>query len=168
MEAAPQPGPFAIEMERRREELGLSKRRAAQRCDISPALWSRITKGYESRGGIPVATGKPGKDTVVRIARGLNWPRSEALALAGYDPDLIPDDPVDLPPNRIFDIWPQLSHQQKQAVEWVARLMVDPDAAIDSTPPRMDHHPAFTDAPDIQPPTAPAAGTPRVTKTQRR
>jgi transcriptional regulator with XRE-family HTH domain len=83
-------------MQERRERLLISRARAARRAGISPARWSQIENGYESKGGV-IIPANPGRVTVYRIAEALNWPLADALHTAGFEPGDLP--PVAEPHN---------------------------------------------------------------------
>ena len=85
-----------------REALGLSKRAAAKRAQISEQLWRRLETGYYTVQGerIPL-TGRDGSnkgasaDTVRAVALAVDLDVHEALTLVGYSPDIFDrDDPV--------------------------------------------------------------------------
>lgn len=137
---------FAREMERRRVDLGLSQKRAAVIAGVSPQRWSQVELGYESRNrGRVKIPAPPSRQFVIKAAGALSWDRAEALQTAGHSPEPEPRDRiVDEPPTSLWENWRRLSRQQRRALEWMVRLMVDKDApAPDDTHSTADPRPVF-------------------------
>lgn len=132
----PQPTPFAVRMKQERERQKLPKSRVAAKAGVSEARYRQIEQGYEARGRGADAVkfpAEPSPDFIVKVASALGIPRSEALALNGHPVDAVPDEPVDVPPQRLWDNWAKLSHSQKECLVWLSTLMRDPDAAFQGT-----------------------------------
>lgn len=113
---------------------------------MSEARLRHIENGYERRGKGEEAIDVPARPSpafIVKLARALGIPRSEALAMDGHPVDAIPDDPTDVPPQRIWDNWTLMTPNQKKCMEWMAALMVDPHAAYKGDRPSSSRSPVF-------------------------
>jgi transcriptional regulator with XRE-family HTH domain len=117
-------------MKRKRQQLGLSQNQAALRAGVSVARYRQIEQGYEKRGPMKIPA-NPSADFVIKIARGLDMPRSEALQIAGHDPDMAsPEATEDRPPTRLLANWPRLNGQQRAIIDDLVTLFADPDAVV--------------------------------------
>lgn len=124
----------------RREELGLSRRRAAALSGVSETAWRNIEHGREVRRGVErPSPNPPQRITVRKIAGVLGWPVGDALRWAGYDDFFDDTEHVALSQSRdpwieLQRVWPSLSPQQQWSLVYVARAIQDPQAPIPSEP----------------------------------
>lgn len=115
---------------KRRTELDLSVRRAAEISGVSVTRWHDIERGGELRGGKVVPSRRPSyRKTVLKMARALEWSDTEALRYAGYH---VPDERVPTPmaaksvtPERVWELWPSLTPRLRKALTELVEAIAD-------------------------------------------
>jgi transcriptional regulator with XRE-family HTH domain len=76
---------FRAQLQRCREELGLTYVEAGKRAGISGQRWRTIETGYEIKAGMRIPA-NPRRDNLIKMARAVEIPIEEALRLAGQEP----------------------------------------------------------------------------------
>jgi transcriptional regulator with XRE-family HTH domain len=108
-----------------REYRGLNYEEAGRRAGISGQWWRVLENGQQNIT----------RTRLIAMAKAVEWPPNEALKLAGM-PTLIPTEAHQLagdPRERLTELAARLSDARVRALLYVARTMVDPDAAEDDT-----------------------------------
>ncbi|NUR80741.1 MAG: helix-turn-helix transcriptional regulator [Dermatophilaceae bacterium] len=93
--------PLGPKLKAAREALGLTKREAARRADISEQLWRRLESGYYTVQGerVPLR-GRDGqnvgvtRETAISAARAVGLQPNEVLAIVGLAPEAEVDEPA--------------------------------------------------------------------------
>jgi transcriptional regulator with XRE-family HTH domain len=141
---------FRAELQRCREELGLTYVEAGERAGISGQRWRTIETGYELKAGNRIPA-NPRRENLIKMARAVEIPVEEALRLAGLAPlrhvesQRITDNPrreltrliTDLPEDDIrllFDIAKRLSkdHGPNPTVRYTHRIVDTPQENLPS------------------------------------
>jgi len=73
---------FRVELKRCREDLGLTVYEAGELAGISGQRWRTIEIGYEIKAGNKIPA-NPRRDNLIKMARAVEMPVTEALRLAG-------------------------------------------------------------------------------------
>jgi transcriptional regulator with XRE-family HTH domain len=126
-------GDFGKELRRRRERSGVSIRRLAAKAKLSDAGWRRLETGGGTR-----------KSTVIAIAAALDWKESDALTLAGFDPDTVTEEDRKSAGEEFpYQMWNQLNAIQRDVLLGVMKVMLNPqkdifDEGSDDEPPAAD------------------------------
>lgn len=123
--------PFGAALRTHREDAGLSARRAAKLAGISEGRWRQLESGVQKiRGGIEVPIGTTA-GTVMAAAKAVGWPAGEALSVAGFDP-VAELRVAGRPPVAAGPVgWAELDARQRDAVQRLVSVMLDPAASVD-------------------------------------
>lgn len=121
-----------------RQRRGLNYEQAGKRAGISGQWWRILETGDQNIT----------RTRLITMANAVEWPPNEALTMAGM-PTLLPVEAHQLagdPRERLTEIAARLSDARVRALLYIARTMVDPDAAepttgvhIDKIPHDRDH-----------------------------
>lgn len=104
-----------------RARCGLNFEQAGRRAGISGQWWRVLETGQQNIT----------RTRLITMAKAVEWPPNEALTLAGM-PTLLPAEAHQLagdPRERLEELLARLSDARVRALLYVARTMIDPDAA---------------------------------------
>lgn len=123
---------FREELKRLREAAGLSYAEAGRKAGISGQRWRVIEAGYEQKAGVQIPA-NPRRDNLIKMARAVGMPVSEALRLAGMatlttaESCRVASDPR----KELTLLMATMPESRLWLLVHVARAMVDPAADLD-------------------------------------